>query len=84
MELGSVSNAINSALLIAVNRFIRSVVTVSIELELSERIVPTRWNNLQDVVDSDAKMTIILNYIYEVLVGITTSSNNEKACNTVT
>ena len=83
MELGSVSNAINSALLIAVNRFIRSVVTVSIELELSERIVPTRWNNLQDVVDSDAKMTIIL-VIYEVLVGITTSSNNEKACNTVT
>jgi hypothetical protein len=47
-----------SALLIAVKRFIRSVVTVSIELELSERIVPT-WNNLQDVVDSDAKMTII-------------------------
>ena len=60
MELGSVSNAINSALLIAVNRFIRSVVTVSIELELSERIVPTRWNNLQDVVDSDTKMTMIL------------------------
>jgi hypothetical protein len=58
MELGSVFNAMKSALLIAVKRFIRSVVTVSIELELSERIVPT-WNNLQDVVDSDAKMTII-------------------------
>jgi hypothetical protein len=58
MELGSVFNAMKSALLIAVKRFIRSVVTVSIELELSERIVPT-WNNLQDVVDSGAKMTII-------------------------